>query len=135
MDNLIIDTDPAKLDIAYMTAFLSQTYWAQGRSQAQMQQCVDHSLNFGVYLQGSQIGYARVVSDTVQFAYLMDVFIDPLHRGKGYSLQLVDYILQFPELRNVRVWRLASNDARGLYGRFGFTPLAHPEKMMERIRP
>jgi len=38
-----------------------------------------------------------------------------------------------PKLKEVKIWRLATTDAHFLYEKFGFTPLAHPEKMMEKV--
>ena len=99
-----------------------------------MQTCIDNSLNFGVYLDGKQIGYARLVTDCCIFAYLMDVFIDEKHRGKGYSKQLMQYMMEHEIVKDVKVWRLATTDAHGLYTQFGFKPLSHPEKIMELIK-
>lgn len=127
-----IATDPARLHVDFIHDFLSQSYWAKGRSRETVETCIRHSLNFGVYLDGTQIGYARVVTDYVVFAYLMDVFIAEEYRGKGYSKKLMAFILEYPALRNVQTWRLATSDAHSLYRQFGFGPLAFPEKMMER---
>jgi predicted GNAT family N-acyltransferase len=134
MSELEISTDKARLDLDFVTDFISNTYWAKGRTKEAMQTCIDHSLNFGVYLQRKQIGYARVVTDFVQFAYLMDVFITEEHRGMGYSKKLMHLILDNDELKSVKMWRLASSNAQGLYSQFGFEPLAKPEVMMELIR-
>ena len=131
---LVISSDKSLLDREFIHGFISQTYWAEGRSREDMNTCIEHSLNFGAYLDGTQIGYARVVSDTVQFAYLMDVFIDPNHRGKGFSKELMRFMLDSTELKNVKVWRLATRDAHTLYSSFGFTPLKAPENMMELMR-
>ena len=38
-----------------------------------------------------------------------------------------------PQLKEVKIWRLATSDAHFLYKKFGFTALANPEKMMEKI--
>ncbi|MFM2387901.1 MAG: hypothetical protein RL660_2658 [Bacteroidota bacterium] len=130
-NSIIIDTDKAKLDLAFIADFITTTYWAKGRSKEEMQTCIDNSLNFGMYLNDVQIGYARVVTDYVQFAYLMDVFVIEAHRGNGYSKVLMQYIMQYSSLQKVRVWRLATTDAAKLYEQFGFTALANPEKMME----
>lgn len=129
-----IDTDRNRLDVPFIHGFINNTYWANGRSLEAMKTCIDHSLNFGVYLDGKQIGYCRLVTDYAQFAYLMDVFIDPDYRGKGYSKQLMNYMLHMEELKAVSVWRLATTDAHGLYEQFGFRPLSHPEKLMELLR-
>lgn len=133
-ENMEIDTNPQRLNLAFIHNFISNTYWAKGRSLATMQLCIDHSYNYGLFLHKEQIGYARVVSDLGQFAYLMDVFVDEKHRGKGYAKVLMAYILNDEKFSQVKIWRLATSDAHGLYHKFGFTALAHPEKMMELMR-
>lgn len=134
MEDLIITSDKQHLDIAYITDFIAQTYWAKDRTMENMRTCIENSLNFGVFLDGKQIGYARVVTDYYQFAYLMDVFIDEKYRGKGYSKMLMKHILNSNALKDVKVIRLATADAHGLYQQFGFTELAKPENMMELFR-
>ncbi|AEA43541.1 GNAT family N-acetyltransferase [Fluviicola taffensis] len=134
MEKLIITSDKNQLDIEFITAFISKTYWAKDRTSQMMQICIDHSLNFGVYLNKKQIGYARVVTDYVQFAYIMDVFIDEAHQGKGFSKELMQFILTDESLKAVKVWRLATADAHELYRKFGFTELSKPENMMELMK-
>lgn len=134
MENLFITSDKNRLDLEYVTAFIAQSYWAKDRSLETMQTCIDHSLNFGVFLDEKQIGYARVVTDYAQFAYLMDVFIDKAYQGLGYSKLLMKHILENESLKNIKVWRLATTDANGLYRQFGFTELSKPENMMELMR-
>lgn len=133
MNTITISTDKNHLDIEFIHAFISNTYWAKGRTLVEVQTCINNSLNFGIYLNKQQIGYARVVTDYVAFAYLMDVFIVEEHRKQGYSSQLMDFILKHEALANVKVWRLATTDAHYLYQKFGFTALKSPEKMMEKI--
>ena len=134
MEHLIITSDKNKLDLEYITAFISQSYWAKDRTIENMQTCVDNSLNFGVFLGEQQIGYARIVTDYFQFAYLMDVFIDEKYRGLGYSKMLMKHILESELVKDVKVWRLATADAHELYKQFGFTALSKPENMMELFR-
>lgn len=134
MENLIITSDKNRLDLEFITDFISQTYWAKDRSLETMQTCVDNSLNFGVFLNGKQIGYARVVTDYAQFAYLLDVFIDKKHQGWGYSKMLVKHIIENELLKNVKVWRLSTSDAHELYRKFGFTELSKSENMMELMK-
>jgi len=131
---ILIDTNKNKLDTVFITGFLTNTYWAKGRTIGEMQTCIDNSLNYGVYLNSKQIGYGRIVTDYMQFAYIMDVFIAEEHRGNGYSNILMEHILQYPATKHVKLWRLATSDAHHLYQKFGFTALANPEKMMELKR-
>ncbi len=128
-----ISTDEGKLDIEVIHSFLSNSYWGKGRTKEEVKVTIENSLNFGVYLHGEQIGYARITTDYVVFAYLMDVFILPKYRGKGYSKKLLKAIIDFPELSNVKTWLLMTKDAHGLYTQFGFAELKHPEKVLERI--
>jgi GNAT superfamily N-acetyltransferase len=129
-----IDTKKERLDIDFIHAFITNSYWAKGREMSTMKTCIDNSLNFGVYLKNKQIGYGRLVTDYGQFAYIMDVFIDPDHRGRGYSKQLMKYIINLKELSHVKLWRLATRDAHGLYKQFGFRPVENSEKLMELLK-
>ncbi len=128
-----VTTDKSQLDVSFIQNFLKDIYWAAGRTIEEVQTTIDASFCFGIYLDGKQIGFARVVTDYVVFAYLMDVFIDENHRGKGYSSILIDAMMNEPQLQEVKIWRLATTDAHFLYEKFGFKALAHPEKMMEKI--
>ena len=81
------------------------------------------------------MGSPRVVTDRATFAYLADVFIDPAARGRGLAVWLMEVISAHPDLQGLRRWMLATRDAHGLYGKFGFRPLARPELFMEIHRP
>ena len=129
-----INTDKDKLNIPYIHEFVTDSYWGKGRSIETMKTCIDNSLNFGVYLKNKQIGFGRLVTDYGQFAYIMDIFIDPEYRGNGYSKQLIKYIMDLKALSNVKIWRLATSDAHGLYEQFGYKHLAKPENMMELLK-
>ena len=130
---ITVSTDKSKLDIPFLQDFLKDAYWAAGRTLEDVQTTVDASFCFGIYLEEKQIGFCRVITDYVVFAYVMDVFIDEKHRGKGYSSILINAMMTEPQLHQVKIWRLATSDAHFLYQKFGFTSLAHPEKMMEKI--
>ncbi len=128
-----IDTDPARLDVDMIHAYLVQAYWSPGRPRAVVEESLRHSRCYGLYHGQTQVGLARVISDQAVFAYLCDVFILDAHRGHGLGKWLIDTILQDPVYRPVRRWMLATRDAHGLYAQFGFTPLARPEIMMEKL--
>ena len=130
---ITVSTDKSKLDILFLQDFLKDVYWTAGRTLEEVQTTVDASFCFGIYLEEKQIGFCRVITDYVVFAYVMDVFIDEIYRGKGYSSILINAMMTEPQLQQVKIWRLATSDAHFLYQKFGFTSLAHPEKMMEKI--
>jgi len=132
MKTLTITTDKDQLDISLITDFISQSYWAQGRTEEKVKKAISNSLTFGLFLDKQQIGYARVITDYTTLAYLMDVFIVKEQRGKGYAKQLLKYILAYPELTGVERWKLSTEDAHGLYEQLGFEKLAKNGNMMER---
>lgn len=131
-NNTSISDDKSKLNIAVIHNFITQALWAKGRTIEEVKRTIDESLCFGMYLGVQQIGFARVLSDGVAFAYLLDVFILQPYRGSGFSKYLISTILQHPSLRNVSKWMLSSSDAQGLYKKFGFKEIAKPEELMER---
>jgi GNAT superfamily N-acetyltransferase len=130
---ITVSTDKSKLDVPFIQDFLKDIYWAAGRTVEEVQTTIDASICFGLYLNEKQIGFARVITDYVVFAYVMDVFIDQKYRGKGYSSLLIEAVLNEPQLQKVTIWRLATRDAHFLYKKFGFTSLATPERMMEKV--
>ena len=130
---ITVSTDKNKLNISFLQNFLKDVYWAAGRTIEEVQTTIDSSFCFGIYLNDVQIGFCRVITDYVVFAYVMDVFITEEHRGKGYSSILIENMMNEPGLKEVKIWRLATSDAHFLYEKFGFNALATPEKMMEKI--
>lgn len=130
---ITVSTDKAKLDVPFIQNFLKDIYWAAGRTMEEVQTTIDHSFCFGIYLNEAQIGFCRVITDYVVFAYVMDVFITQEHRGKGYSSILIENMMNERKLKEVKIWQLATSDVHFLYKKFGFTALANPEKMMEKI--
>jgi len=129
-----ISTDKNKLHHEMIYQFLSkEAYWSRGLPRDVFDKSIENSLCFGIYLPtGEQVAFARVITDKATFAYLCDVFVPVQHRGKGLSKQLMNAILDYPDLRNLRRFLLATADAHELYRQNGFTSLGVPERMMER---
>jgi len=130
-----ISTDPARLDIDAIHAFLTQSYWSPGIPRATVARAIANSLCFGVFWQGRQVGFARMVTDKTTFAYLCDVYVLEAQRGRGVSKQMMDHIMKHPDLQGLRRMMLATRDAHGLYAQFGFTPLSAPDRIMEVLKP
>jgi GNAT superfamily N-acetyltransferase len=131
-----ISTDKDRLDVGVIHSFLAaDSYWVPGISRSSVEKCIKHSFCFGVYTDDRQIGFARVVTDFVRYAHLLDVFVLPEYRGRGIAKLLMEDILAHPELRTIVRYTLGTQDAHGLYAQFGFTAPANPERQMELLRP
>jgi GNAT superfamily N-acetyltransferase len=131
-----VSTDQSRLDVAMIHAFLAnESYWVPGISRANVENSIKHSLCFGVYVDGRQAAFARVVTDYVRFAHVLDVFVLKQYRGRGFGKLLVSKMLAHPALSTIIRFTLGTADAQGLYAQFGFTAPANPERQMELIRP
>jgi len=131
-DHFLLSTDPERLDLAVIHAFLGESYWAKGIPREMVARSIANSLCFGVYSDGRQVAFARVISDFATYAYVADVFVLMPFRGRGLGKWMMESILQHPRLQQLRRWSLVTEDAHGLYAQFGFTPPKRPEAYMER---
>ena len=134
-DEFTISTDPARLDLDGIYAYLGNSYWASGIPRDVFERSVRHALCFGVYEGARQVGFARVVTDFATVAYVGDVFVLEAWRGRGLSRWLMEVVMAHPELQGFRRWILLTRDAHGLYTKFGFTPLGDPGRWMEVWAP
>jgi GNAT superfamily N-acetyltransferase len=131
-DHFLLSTDPERLDLAVIHGFLEESYWAKGIPAEIVARSIANSLCFGVYSDGRQVAFARVISDFATYAYVADVFVLLPFRGRGLGKWMMESILQHPRLQQLRRWSLVTKDAHGLYAQFGFKPPKRPEGYMER---
>ena len=131
-----VSSDPARLNLDVIHGYLVQSYWSKGIPRETVARAIQNALCFGAYeAGGSQIGFARAITDFATFAYLADIFVLESHRGHGIGKLLMECIRQHPELQRLRRWTLSTKDAHGLYVQFGFTPLNWPDRYMEILTP
>jgi GNAT superfamily N-acetyltransferase len=127
----LISTDPERLDLDAIHAYLSfESYWARGRSREQIVRGIHNSLPFGVYRDGAQVAFARIVTDYATFAWLADVYVVESERGQGIGKELVAAVMEHPTVRAVPRVVLATLDAHGLYERYGFESLRGDQRWM-----
>lgn len=129
-------TDPSDIDRALVHRWLSeQAYWALGRARDVQETAFDASRNYAVVdtATGVQVAYARVVTDGATFAWLCDVFVTPDVRGDGVGVALIDGVIADLDQLGLPRVLLATADAHGLYEKFGFAPLAQPDRWMARL--
>jgi GNAT superfamily N-acetyltransferase len=131
----IISTDRQLIDLDIVHGFLTECYWSKGIPRDVVARSIENSLCFGVYSEGKQVGFARVISDYATYAYIGDVFVLESFRGRGLGKWLMECIMQHPRLQGLRRWSLVTSDAHGLYAPLGFGPLKKPQNYMELHRP
>lgn len=130
---LLVSSDPSRLDLDVIHEFLARSYWAAGIPRDVMARALEHSLCFGAYEEGRQVGFARVITDRATYGYVADVFVLESHRGMGVGKRLMACIVSHPELQGLRRWTLFTRDAHGLYRQYGFGEPRYPDRLMERL--
>lgn len=129
---LELSDDKQLLDVELIHQFLSEeSYWAKGISLERLVVSLENSLCIGAYLGKTQVGFVRAVTDYATYANIKDVFVVPAYRGNGIARELMRFTMNHPQLQGLRRMTLTTSDAKGLYEKFGFTPLEKPHTHME----
>lgn len=132
----LLSTDRTRLQLDWVHEMLSrQSYWALGMPRATIERSVRGSLPFGIYLGPTQVAFARLITDFTRIAYLIDVFVDRTHRGRGLGVWMAEAMREHPDLSDVSRWLLSTRDAHGVYAKAGYGPVKTPEWLMEAPRP
>ncbi len=135
-DGYVLTGDRSRLSLETVTRWLlDEAYWTAGRSEADVARSFAESHPYGVLdATGATVACARMITDGVTFGWICDVFVDAGHRGRGLGTWMVEGVVDHWAARGVRRMMLGTRDAHEVYARVGFTPLAHPERMMHLDR-
>jgi GNAT superfamily N-acetyltransferase len=128
-----VSTDDALLDVDRIHRWLSEdAYWALGRSRETVERSLRQSVNVGAYEDDRQVGFLRIVTDRATFAWVCDVYVDPAARGRSVGKLLMAEADRLMAAYGVRRAMLATADAHSLYAQYGFSPMADPDRWMEK---
>jgi GNAT superfamily N-acetyltransferase len=128
---LELDDDRDRIDVDAVHEYLStESYWARERSRDDVARTIEGAARVvGLYDGSRQIGFARVISDGVHVSHLCDVYVLGAYRGRGLGIELVREAVDNGPQAKLN-WTLATDDAHGVYRRFGFT--SPSARVMER---
>lgn len=129
-DAIEITTDPERIELDTLHGWLASSYWAPGIPKDVVKRSIEGSIPFAAFLDGRQVGFARVVTDRATFAWLADVWVEESMRGKGIGHRLMEAVIAHPDLQTLRRFLLATRDAHSLYAQYGFEPIDRPEAYM-----
>lgn len=131
--DVFFSADKKDMDLELIFNFVHNSYWGKGRTFEEQNIAMQNTLNFGLFQDGNQIAYTRVMTDKMFFAYLLDFFVLDDYQGKGIGKLLMTSVLDFPILKNIDKWMLATSDAHELYAKFGFEAVKDPSKLMDKM--
>ena len=130
------DSASDRIQVEAVRQMLSKAFWCPDITETEIRKGIHNSaLVVGAYLpDGKQIGFLRVISDKVRFAYILDVIVHENHRRKNLGQNMVRYALSHKDLKDVYQWLLVTQDAHGVYVKCGFQKLGNPENWMSIIK-
>ncbi|MEN1783981.1 MAG: GNAT family N-acetyltransferase [Bacteroidota bacterium] len=127
---MFISTNKALLDFNKIHSAIKNAYWGSYRTETQTQKTIDNSICYGLYKDSEQLGFARVLTDEVAFAYIMDVIIFEDYQGQGLGKRLIEYLLDDPRIKDVLTICLKTKDAHTFYAKYGFTTVGNSDLWM-----
>lgn len=134
-NNYLVSTDREKLDVQAIHQYLTRSTWAKGIHLDIVSASIENSLNFGLYHNEHQIGFARLITDYATFAYLCDVYILEEHQGKGLGRWVMECIHNHPVFEQLRRIMLFTTTAPWLYEKFGYEPVNRKNYAWTITRP
>jgi GNAT superfamily N-acetyltransferase len=132
VEKILISKDKSILQLDKIHLYLSQeAYWCKNIPREVLAKAIENSLCFGAYVENSQIGFTRVMTDYATFAWICDVYVENEFHGRGIGKKMIAAVME--ELSPLRLRRVAltTKDAHHLYEKFGFKLTATPEYWME----
>jgi N-acetylglutamate synthase-like GNAT family acetyltransferase len=119
-NGFFISTNPDLLDIDMIHTFVSQSYWARGIPKELVIKYLKYSFCFGLYDQGRQIGFARLITDFTTEAEICEIFVTEPYQGRGLGKWLIECVISCPSLEGIRTLSLGTADAHDFYKKVGF---------------
>jgi len=130
-----VSTDKEKLDIQAIHQYLTRSTWAKGIDLDTVSASIENSLNFGVYRNELQIGFARLITDYATFAYLCDVYVLEEYQGDGLGRWVMECVHNHPLFEQFRRIVLFTTTAPWLYEKFGYEPVNQENYVWTITRP
>jgi GNAT superfamily N-acetyltransferase len=98
-------------------------WWIHGRTRAGVETMLDHCVVIALVDEGDRLAaFARVISDQVYKALILDVVVDEARRGTGLGAAIMDAVLAHPVVAGCEHLELyCAPDMVAFYERYGFT--------------
>jgi predicted GNAT family N-acyltransferase len=109
-------------------------WWASARDLAGVTTMLSRSdVVFALRVEGELKGFARVLTDEVYLALVLDVIVAPQQRGTGFGAALMDAIVNHPKVSSARSIELVCQpELMPFYARWGFTDRVGRSRLMRR---
>jgi len=123
------EVSPEELLVLFKSA-----WWTASRDLDGVTAMLERSdVVFALRVEGRLAGFARVLTDGVYLAMVLDVVVAPEHRGRGFGAALMDAIVNYPMVSGARSVELVCQpELMPFYRRWGFTGEVGRSRLMRR---
>lgn len=122
--------------VSQLIGLFASAWWTADRTEGDVARMLAASdLVFAVIYRSADqlVGFARVLTDEVYLAVVLDVIVAPEFRGIGLGAVLLDAIVGHPRLAGVRnVELVCQPELVSFYRRWGFTERVGRSRLMRR---
>lgn len=128
-----ISTEKKQVNIETLHDMLSRSYWAKDRSREDVEKSLANSLCFSLLKHEELIGFARILTDAMAYAIILDMVIREDFRGQGLGKWLMQCICDHPEVAPLRqvLWTV---DADNFYRKGGFEEMSKLTFMARNLK-
>jgi ribosomal protein S18 acetylase RimI-like enzyme len=114
-------SDRKDIDVAQLIALYCQAPWANTRSIDDAREMLTHTDVAITAWNGNRlVGFGRVLTDYVYRASIWDVIVDAGYQGQDIGTQIIQHILDHPDLKRVELFWLCTRSP-GFYEKLGFS--------------
>lgn len=119
---MITFSERKDFDAAHLVRLYAYAPWATGRTVEDAREMLSHTdLALSVWDDSRLVGFGRVLTDYVYRASIWDVIVDPDYQGQDIGTQIMQRILQHPDLKQVELFWLCTRDKQTFYEKLGFS--------------
>ena len=124
--------------IADLVRLYQNEWWTQSRTDNDVRVMLAHTdlvIGFAERGTGRLVAFARVLTDRVYKALILDVIVDTDCRGSGLGRRLMETVVSHPGLKEVRHLELyCKPELMPLYHKWGFTEELGDLRFMRRTK-
>jgi ribosomal protein S18 acetylase RimI-like enzyme len=118
---MIIFSDRKDIDSAQLVALYRHAPWASTRTSEDAREMLIHTDVAITAWDGNRlVGFGRVLTDYVYRASIWDVIVDNVYQGQDIGTQIIQHILDHPDLKRVELFWLCTRSP-GFYEKLGFS--------------
>jgi GNAT superfamily N-acetyltransferase len=109
-------------DPLHLVRLYDQAPWAKGRTADGVRHMlINTDLAVSAWDGSRLVGFGRILTDYVYRASIWDVIVDQDYQGQDIGTQIIERILQHPDLKHVELFWLCTRDKQAFYEKLGFS--------------